>query len=274
MARPATLNLIINGVGLLLGLTLIAYIIHSAFVTQSIAPCRERYPAPVRFSLKTDEGLITPMQLQARVGLPEWGLLQNAKIIAEGPAGAALDVQLAQLKDPEPGAQRGNGVDFRWRPSGIQKASSACLIYSVWVPEGFPFNDGGLLPGLFGGDANAASDLNPAGFGSRVKWRLDGVAELETATTGNPYLPINQRGYPLPHGRWLHLQQELVLNAPGESNGVARLWADGELVAEGGLELRKDAKEAFAGILADIGYVREPANPGTLRFSPFEISWQ
>jgi hypothetical protein len=275
MQKPATINLIINGVGLVLVALLIAYIFNSAFLTEHISPCKERYPTPVSFMLRTSDGLLTPMTLQARAGIPEWGLTQNAKVVAEGPAGAALEVQLAPLKEKEPGAERANGVDFRWRPTGGQTATSACLSYSVWVPEGFPFNDGGLLPGLFGGKPAISAELNPGGFGSRIKWRLDGVAEIETATTGGPYIPINQRGYALPHGRWLHLQQELLLNAPGEINGVARMWVDGALVAEAaGLELRKSADEIFLGVLADIGYVREPANPGLLRFSPFELSWQ
>ena len=276
MQKPAFFNLIFNGVALLLGLTLVVYIAHSAFVSTTTAPCRERYPAPILFSLKSSSGaLLTPIELQARVGQPEWGITENAKIVAEGPAGAALEVKLAPVTNAEPEAQRTTGVNFRWRPSGANQATSACLVYSVWVPEGFPFNDGGLLPGIYGGDPSAISELNPKGLGSRIKWRLDGVAELEAAGTGGEYVTLNQQGYSLPHGRWTHVEQEVVLNTPGEANGAARLWFDGQLAAEDtALTFRKDAKETFSGVLASIGYIRAPGSTGLLRFSPFELAWR
>jgi hypothetical protein len=276
MQKPATLNWIFNGVALLLGVTLVLYIAHSAFVTTTTAPCRERYPAPIRFSLASSDGaLLTPIELQARVGQPEWGMAENAKVIAEGPVGTALEVKLAPVTNAEPKIQRTTGVNFRWRPSGMNQATSACLVYSVWLPEGFPFNDGGLMPGIYGGVPSGSNEPNQKGLGSRLKWRPDGVAELETASSDSEYVTLNQKGYALPHGRWTHVQQEIVLNTPGAADGAARLWLDGELAAEDtALTFRKDAKEIFAGVLANIGYLREPGSTGLLRFSPFEIAWR
>jgi hypothetical protein len=276
MQKPAILQWIINGVGLILGATLVLYIAHSAFITEKTAPCRERYPAPIQFSLKGSNGaLLTPAELQARVGQPEWGITENAKIIAEGPAGAALEVKLAPVKNAEPEAERTTGVNFRWRPSGFDQATSACLVYSVWLPEGFPFNSGGLMPGVFGGEPNAITALDPKGFGARVKWKLDGGAEMEAASPGSDYIALNQQPYTLPLGSWVLVEQEVVLNTPGATDGMARVWFDGELMAEKtGLTFRKDAKETFAGVLANIGYIREPATTGLLRFSPFELTWR
>ncbi len=43
--------------------------------------CSARYPAPMRFALNTSDGkLLSPIELQARVGLNEWGINENAKV--------------------------------------------------------------------------------------------------------------------------------------------------------------------------------------------------
>ena len=60
------------------------------------------------------------------------------------------------------------------------------------------------------------------------------------ATPGAGYAPIRQDAFTLPKGRWVRIEQELVLNTPGQADGIARLWLDGDLKAEGtGLKLRE-----------------------------------
>jgi len=60
------------------------------------------------------------------------------------------------------------------------------------------------------------------------------------------------------------------------ADGIVRLWADGDLKAEDtGIELRKNKGDGIVGVLADMGYMRQPPTaPGSLRFSAFEISWR
>jgi hypothetical protein len=130
---------------------------------------------------------------------------------------------------------------------------------------------------LFGGASGAAATAvgSEGGFAARFAWRAGGDAALFVATAGQGFAAVNQAGFPLPKGRFMRIEQELVLNAPGEANGSARLWLDGELKAETKrLELRKDTSATIAGVLADIGYVRQPATPGVLRLTPFELSWK
>ena len=48
----------------------------------------------------------------------------------------------------------------------------------------------------------------------------------------------------------MRVQQEVVLNTPGAADGIVRLWADGDLMAEDtGIELRKNKGDGIIGVL-------------------------
>jgi phage shock protein PspC (stress-responsive transcriptional regulator) len=282
MTRQTLYTLIFNAVGVLIGLTVIGYVINSLVFTETEPSCSARYPAPMRFSLHTRHGAaMSPIELQARVGLNEWGINENAHVVeaAEAPGGAALAVKLATVPEVESGNGRpANGVSFRWTPAGVRNASAACLSYELWLPDDFAFGDGGLLPGPFGGPLGAATS-DPSSterFAARVQWRRGDEGSFDVASTGaTGYLSVNQRGIPLPKGRWMRIEQELVLNTPGEADGVVRMWLDGALKAESThMALRKDESEKILGVLAGIGYFRAPAKPGMLRIGPFELAWK
>jgi hypothetical protein len=280
MTRQTILNLIFNAIGVLIGLTVLWYVVTSLVLTKTEAPCSARYPAPTRFSLRTSAGaLMSPIELQARVGLREWGVIRNAKVVAapDTPSGAALEVKLASVPDTAATNRPANGVFFRWHPTGAREATAACLSYRVWLADDFAFGDGGLLPGIIGGPPGAAArDPNSRErVGTRPQWRRGGEGELDAASMGSGYTPVSLRRFPLPKGRWMHVEQELVLNTPGAADGIARLWIDGQLKAENTqATLRKDKNVTILGVLADIGYVRKPTKPGTLRLTPFELSWK
>lgn len=279
MSNRAAYNLIFNAVGVLIGVTVVGYIAWSLFQIEQEEPCRARYPAPTRFSLQTPAGaLLSPIELQGRAGLGEWGVLDNAKVvpIVEAP-GTALQVKLAPVANEAVHSDRNaNGVDFRWAPLGMKSASAACLDYSVFIPEKFPFNDeGGALPGVFGGPPPPAKAGEANRFAARLQWTADGKGILYVAPAGSGFRGINLSGFPLEPGHWMRVQQEVVLNTPGEANGIVRLWTDGALkVEDKGVDLRKDKADLINGVLADIGYLRQPGAAASLRFSPFEISWR
>jgi len=281
MSKQATYNFIFNAVGVLIGVTILSYVVYSLTHTETEPSCSARYPAPLRFSLHTNKGtLMSPIELQARVGLNEWGVIDNTKVVADAaaPGGAALEVKLADVPDTEAeSGQRANGVYFRWAPQQVRAASAVCLSYKVWLAEDFTFGKGGQLPGPFGGPmgASAGGPGSKNRFAARPQWRLADDARFEVASTGTGFRPVNQRGFALPKGRWMRIEQEMVLNTPGAANGVARLWLDGALKAENThMALRKDASETVLGVLAAIGYFRAPEKPGTLRITPFELSWK
>ncbi len=280
MTRQAILNLIFNAIGVLIGLTVLWWVVTSLVLTKKEAQCSPRYPAPTRFSLRTGAGaLMSPIELQARAGLGEWGLIDNAKVVAapKTPTGAALEVKLASVPDTAASGRNANGVSFHWHPAGARAATAACLSYNVWLADDFGFGDGGLLPGIIGGLPGAAArdPGNKERVGTRPQWRRGGEGELDAAGMGSGYTPVSLRRFPLPKGRWIHVEQELVLNTPGTADGIARLWLDGQLKAEDTqATLRKDKNVTILGVLADIGYFRKPEKPSTLRLTPFELSWK
>jgi hypothetical protein len=280
MTRQASFNLIFNAVGALIGVIVVGYVVYALLHAETEPPCSTRYPAPTRYSLHTADGaLLSPIELQARVGFDEWGVIGNAKVVeaAEAPAGAALEVTLATVPDTAGTGRHANGVAFRWSPTGVRAATAACLAYDLWLPDDFDFAAGGLLPGIFGA-APAAAAGDPAaatGFTARLQWRAGGEGALEVAGAGGRFRSVAAPRFELPKGRWTRVEQELVLSTPGAEDGVVRLWLDGALKAETTQALlRKDESVGIAGVLADIGYVREPAKPGTLRLGPFELAWK
>jgi hypothetical protein len=280
MSRSQTYNLLFNVVGALIGLIVVGYILHSAFRFETEPSCAQTYPAPHRFSLTSGSGApLTPIELQARAGAREWGITENASVVPDDrlSGGIALEIKLAGSSAEHAGEREANGVSFRWSPAGVREAQSACLSYAVWLPEDFDFDDGGLLPGLFGGLSalDAADTSEETRFGTRVGWEADGKADLYAAEAGGGFRKVPQRGAALPRQRWVRIEQEVMLNSPGKADGRARLWVDGRHVAGAdNLDLRREEKESLAGVLADIGYLRAPDKPGTLRLSPFDLSWR
>ena len=276
MTSQTKFHLIFNTLGALIGITVVVYVFYSLLHTETEAACRARYPAATRMALHMSDGaLMSPIELQARAGIDEYGINGNTRMIADAPGGAAIEVTLAAVPDVEKsGTRSANGIFFRWTPPGIGEATSGCLSYMLWLPDDFEFSDGGLLPGIVG-EAQAADAGAALPLGTRPVWRADGETVLDVATAGAAYLPFLQSGFALPKGRWVSLEQELVLNTAGQANGIARLWLDGDLKAEStNLDLRKDVGAAVRGVLADIGYTRLPGKPGALRVTPFEMAWK
>ncbi len=276
MTSQAKFHLLYNVVGGLIGLAIVGYVVYSLTHIEKEAACSARYPAPMRLALHMSDGAaMSPIELQARAGHDEWGVNENATVIADASGGVAVEVKLADVADVETASGRpANGIFYRWTPPGLETAKAGCLSYKLWLPDDFDFADGGLLPGIFGGGPEAASDAATR-LGERPQWRSEGRSALDVAAAGAGYAPITQDGFPLPKGRWVRIEQEIVLNTPGEADGVVRLWLDGDLKGEStNMVLRTDESATIRGVLADIGYTRLPEKPGTLRITPFELSWK
>ncbi len=278
MQSDKKLNLLINIGGSLIGAFVLGYVVYSAYYTATEPPCSERYPAPIRFALQTAAGkALTPIDLQARAGLRDVGVIDNAAVVAvkDGPSPDALEVKLRSLPGGDnASATARNGIEFRWSPPGISGAIATCLVYSVWLPDKFDFGDGGFLPGVFGGDRGAARQQTDSDrLTVTLEWSDDGIPSLAAAVDGSDRLRLSGAGTPLATGRWMKVEQEVILNDPGQKNGTVRLWVDGELIVENQrVQLRKDDKVLLTGVLAAIGYERTPPPNSLLRLSPIEIA--
>lgn len=189
-----------------------------------------------------------------------WGLDNHEYLSDADAAGRVLRVHLRRGSiDPGSMLRRGlprSGTGFKAAliPGG---ADSATLSYKLRFPAGFDFVRGGKLPGLFGGTGNSGGAMPTGhdGFSLRLMWRRHGDGEVYA------YLPTSQghgtsllRGqWRFEPGRWFAVRQHVVLNTPGRSDGLVRMWLDGRAVGEAhGLRMRDTGALRLDGVFVDI----------------------
>jgi hypothetical protein len=280
MKKPSRLAIVFNGAALLIVLASATAVLRSVFVADELALCSTRYGQGTQLSLERSPGeLLTSADLQARFGGTDWGLLDNARVVEikdNGPR-PAIEVRLAKVPAEAAPDNHRAGMGFTWTPRGVHGVSSACLTYSLLMPSDFDFAKGGRLPGL---QANAQAQTTAAHVPSiRAGWREAGGLEVSAQLAGwSDARPLanDRRDYPLPRGQWVALEQEIVLNTPGQKDGVVRVWADGALRFEKtGLALRDSADVRITGVAAEaLSYGAVPSRERKLWFSPLELRWQ
>jgi hypothetical protein len=246
-------------------------------------PCSERYTSSTEFPLQRGDVILTAADLQASLGGRDAGVLENVAIarVENGPAPVAMTVSLPKgAISPRASAGPKSGISFPWHPRLVQGKSAACLSYSVMLPADFPFGRGGTLPSISGADA---SDPAPDGFIARIVWRDGGRGGLinRVSSAGETRAaPAEREGYPLARGRWVKLEQEVVLNTPRKLDGILRLWVDGKLVVDrADLSFRTKPGVVLSGVAADVFYGFEDGGGAApkdtkLSLTPFEIRWQ
>lgn len=278
------------GVVLFLFLTALLAL-RSTFHKEEIPLCEMRYSKGALFSLSRRSGEpLTPGELQGRLAGRDWGLNKNARIVADDnvPAGFALEITLkkanAKMSAEEAGEDK-SGLGFTWLPRQLETAAAACLSYSIWTPPEFGHGTGGLLPGLAGGrpeDLTGTSEASAARpFATHMQWRADGSLSILAATPDSDRkgTPLDSTGYTrLEPGRWMRIEQEILLNTPGERNGVLRVWVDGKLKVERtDVVYRTSPEQRLLGVSAEIHYTRNGIGWGpspkdtVLRISPLEL---
>ena len=274
-------TLMCNGAGALLALVIGGYFASSLVYSEPTPSCGEQFATAASLPFETASGdLLSPIELQARAGRREYGLLDNARVIrtADAPASAVLEVSLGAA----PAGER-NGIGMRWSPPGLSEARVACLSYDLWLPEDFEFASGGILPGLFGG-ADTDDLLRPdaAGFAARLGWRPGGPFEavLQVPLDAGGTAITERSKQALPRGRWIEVAQELRLNTPGQADGTFRVWLDGELLLERrALAWRKERTTAIGGVLGLVGRGTHDRPGGArsaaaVRLTPFALRWE
>ncbi|KAG6864411.1 hypothetical protein C0991_009704 [Blastosporella zonata] len=141
----------------------------------------------------------------------------------------------------------------------LTTAKEATFSYSVYFDEGFDFNKGGKLPGLYGGNsAEEATSCSggrrdPGCFSARLMWRTDGAGELYTYlpsydepafkaneaqcnippfSTCNPTYgaSVGRGAFNFVAGGRTTVSQRVRLNDVGKANGELELFANGESV--------------------------------------------
>lgn len=159
-----------------------------------------------------------------------------------------------------------NGVDSnqsksQWRMPLNAVYDELYLSYKVRFHDDFDFVRGGKLPGLCGGTCNSGGSTPDGtdGWSGRMMWRTDGSGQgggsplpphranavqyvyHPDQTGGNP---AGRNGDDLkyddtPSGWqifdsdvWYQLQHRIVMNDPGQDNGIVQAWFNGEMVLD------------------------------------------
>jgi hypothetical protein len=129
----------------------------------------------------------------------------------------------------------------------------AFLRYYLRFPKDFDFVKGGKLPGFYGGTevSGGRTPDGTNGFSTRFMWRTDGQGEVYTYMPSSPKFgtSLGRGSWKFSRDKWQCIEQELVLNTPGRSDGVVRVWLDGQPVyANEGLALRTVASLRIEGV--------------------------
>jgi hypothetical protein len=270
-----------NAAAILVALAAVIAVIRSFLVSPSLAPCSERYATSMTFPLARDGVMLTATDIHARTGGRDAGLLQNLEIVPlkSGPAPAAMSISLPKGSAPASGsAIPHGGISFPWQPRSISSQPAVCLSYQIFFPADFDFHVGGMLPGVEG-HADESEDR----FLVQAAWRQGGAIGATNTVTiaGKKLKQMTDDGPEIPRGRWVKVEQEVVLNAPAnQENGILRVWIDGALaIDKNDFVYRNKGDVRLSGVAADLFYggedtvARSPADAKVL-VSPFELSWQ
>jgi hypothetical protein len=280
MKLPDTRVIVFNIAAGMVTVAALVAVVRSLVYTPALAPCTERYPSGTVFGLERGGALLTSVDLQARLSGKDVGLGDNVQIarLKGAPAAVGMGVTLAKGSiSPHVQHEAKGGVSFPWQPRAVQGKTSACLAYSVLLPAGFDFHQGGMLPGIRG--AEGADQSSNEDFAALLAWRGNGRLGATTFVDTRSG-PVEVDPVVFPDGRWVKLEQEVVLNDPKEEDGILRVWIDGRLAIDrSDLSYRTRPEVAITGVGADVHYGRDDPAGGapkdaTIWLTPFEIRWQ
>jgi len=177
-------------------------------------------------------GTYTVQNLSADWRNPPWnnGVSQGRVSIVSDPdgrAGNSLRVFYPQgVFGPE-----GGGAQWKLDLGGSYE--QLFLSYRVRFEPGFDFVRTGKLPGLCGGQCNTGGKkpTGTDGWSARQNWSEGGGANQYVYYPGQSgqfaeRFDWNQN---YPRGQWVLVEHRIVMNTPGQSNGIIQTWWNGQL---------------------------------------------
>ena len=289
MAKLNQLAMAVNAAGALAVVVVGSYAANSFFNEDVTPACDSRYASATTLSLTNGSGSVaSSIELQAQFGSDARGILENVDIVssAKAPAPELLQVKLFKKPNSKQSAEGTlGGAGFSWQPASMASAEAACLAYNVLLPKEFAFAEGGVLPGLYGGDRLDPMTKEPQkhGIASLFRWHKEGTAgvraHLASRDAGGNWFDEDTK-LAIPRGKWTNIQQEIILNAPDKADGILRLWVDGVLQFERkNLAWRKDDSITIDGVAADVSYLKPDVTKFSnkteaLRIGQITASWQ
>jgi hypothetical protein len=280
MSMPSNKTIVFNAAASLVAIAAVVGVVRTWLVPSAVKSCSDRYSTSMVFPLERDGVVLTATDIQARTGGRDAGLIENVDVIRlkRGPVPIAMSVELPKgSAAPTSSVVPKGGLSLPWQPRSLKDKTAVCLSYQLLLPSDFDFNLGGVLPGVLGGEEQTNNRFlvqlgwhQGGSFGATNFVTLDGKKWRQQAEAD---------GYTIPRGRWVKIDQEVILNQPDQEDGVLRVWLDGVLaIDKADLAYRVKPDISLAGVSADIFYNgedvagRAPADAKVL-LSPFEIRW-
>ena len=282
MRAPAAKVIVLNAAAGLVTVAALVGAVRSMFFSPAATPCSERYLNMTALGLERAGVLLTAADLQAGVSGRDAGVIENVAITRREGAPAPLVIGVSLPKgsaSPRWSGGPKGGMSFPWEPRSLQNKTAACLGYHVLLPADFDFFDGGVLPGLAGAESAERGDR----FSARLAWRPRGGAGATVRVSDNGVTrasPAEVKVFELSPGRWVKIEQEVVLNTPKKSDGILRVWVDGALAIDrADIAYRSKPEVTIAAVAADVHYGGEGPHGAAPKdakvwLSPFEVRWQ
>ncbi len=169
---------------------------------------------------------------------PPWdnGVDEERVEIIDGPE--AFSGRALRVHYPEGGVGPSEG-GAQWRLELDDSYDELYLAYRLRFADGFDFVKGGKLPGLVGGSAPTGCSNDQDGFSARTMWRPEGAGVQymyfpeKQSNCGDDYdYMLGDAIASFEPGVWHTLEHRIVMNTPGEYDGLLQAWLDGELVLD------------------------------------------
>jgi Polysaccharide lyase 14 len=137
------------------------------------------------------------------------------------------------------GGVSSNPSGAQWKMTLSRRDELSCA-YHVRFASDFDFVLGGKLPGLAGGAANTGGDKPNGrdGWSARMMWRERGevvqyVYHVDQPTEFGEDFRWNLGGQRVfTPGTWHRVEHRVVINTPGQKNGIVQGWFDGQLALD------------------------------------------
>jgi hypothetical protein len=277
---PSARLVLFNAAAVLIAASAVVAVLRSFLAPSSLVPCTQRYQTTMVFPLERDGAMVTPADIEARSGSQDAAALRNLEIvrISGGSAQIGMSVALPKgLAAPATGAAEESGISFPWQPRSLRNKSAVCLSYSLLLPADFNFGLGGTLPGIVG-----QTDLSGDRFAVQAVWGQGGDVGAASVVTlaGQKSRRDLEGGTQIRRGLWVKVEQEVVLNDPGQDNGTVRLWIDGAMAIDrGDVNLRAKPDVSLTGVAVNLHYSgddvmsRSPADAKVL-IAPLALHWK
>jgi hypothetical protein len=254
----------------------------SIFLPSTTPPCDDRYANSIAFRLERDGTVLTGADILSRVGNSSIGVIENVVVVRpkDKRIPAAMRINLrSRPASPDGSVESKAGMAFPWQPRPVQNEAAACLSYNVFLYDDLEFQGNGILPGLQGVDQSGQTRDR---FVAHLAWRQDGLLGVTLAVTANnepQTVNLDSRGFIFPRGQWIKIDQEVILNSPGQDNGILRVWIDGELAIEReDIGYRAKLEVGMSGVAANVSYGAADAiawapSDTKIWISPLQVSW-